>query len=141
MIYKKLRQYKYEILKDIEIKLPYSFGYYSGEVKRNKKKAIVVIYDGKLYIKKGFRYDGPSGPTCDTPNSMFAAVIHDALYLLMRESIIPRELQKETDVLFRKLLIANGMNKIRAWFWYRGVRRFGHLSTEKNSYKCTEKTK
>ena len=36
--------------------------------------------DGLLTIRKGYAWDGPSGPTIDTLNFMRGSLVHDALY-------------------------------------------------------------
>ena len=37
---------------------------------------------GALTIRKGYAWDGPSGPTIDTLNFMRGSLVHDALYQL-----------------------------------------------------------
>ena len=80
--------------------------------------------DGILTIKKGFSYDGPSGPTIDSKNFMAAALAHDALYELMRLGMLPRGhgYRKQADKLLRDMCRQNGMTKVRSWWVYRGVR-------------------
>lgn len=39
--------------------------------------------DGELVIKKGYAWDGPSGPTIDSLNFMRGSLVHDALYQLI----------------------------------------------------------
>jgi len=43
---------------------------------------------GMLVIRKGYAWDGPSGPTVDTRDSLRGSLVHDALYQLMREGYI-----------------------------------------------------
>ena len=40
---------------------------------------IILTMTGFLIIKKGYAWDGPSGPTIDTPNFMRGSLVHDAL--------------------------------------------------------------
>ena len=77
---------------------------------------------GLLSIRNGYKLDGPSGPTFDTPNSMDAALVHDALYQLMRMDLLPVANRKRADRLLKKMCIENGMSKARANLWYIGVR-------------------
>ena len=81
-----------------------------------------VTADGWLWIKKGYAYDGASGPTIDTKNSYRGAAVHDALYQLMRMGIIPRSFRKSADIILYKMLREDGMWYIRAKAWYTGVR-------------------
>jgi len=81
--------------------------------------------DGVLTIKKGYAWDGPSGPTIDTPNFMRGSLVHDALYQLMRERHIDGGTYRETaDRLLQSICREDGMSSLRAWWVYQGV-RFG----------------
>ena len=79
--------------------------------------------NGFLTILTGYAWDGASGPTIDTRNSMRAGLVYDALYQLMRESELSRERRKEADLEFYWLLRKDGMSRLRAFIWYRAVRR------------------
>ncbi len=88
---------------------------------------------GLLSIKKGYAWDGPSGPTFDTKNFMRGALVHDALYQLMREcpELYPRDKFREpADDLLRELCIQDGMSKMRAWWVHLAVRKFGDPSAD-----------
>ena len=85
--------------------------------------------DGKLTCKRGYAWDGASGPTWDTKNSMRASLVHDAGYQLMREKWITLEYKIVFDGLLYLTLIHDGMNRIRAWLWYQAVLKFGKGST------------
>lgn len=84
--------------------------------------------DGRILIKHGYAWDGPSGPTIDTKNFMRGSLIHDALYQLMREGHLPQEYRDDADEALRRACIEDGMSSIRAWWVYRGVRVFGGSS-------------
>ncbi len=47
---------------------------------------VVSIAGNILQIGAGFGWDGPSGPTVDTDNTLVASLKHDALCLLMRQT-------------------------------------------------------
>lgn len=79
---------------------------------------------GSLFIKSGYAWDGPSGPTLDTKNFMRGALIHDSIYQLMREGYVPESYREHADRLLQKICIADGMTPLRAWWVYKGV-RFG----------------
>lgn len=89
---------------------------------------IALDLNGKLTIKAGYAWDGPSGPTFDTKNFMRGSLVHDALYQLMRER--PVQVPKETyraqaDRLLQRLCMEDGMSPERAWWVYHAVRLFG----------------
>ena len=80
--------------------------------------------DGLLIIKAGFAWDGPSGPTADTPDSMRGSLVHDALYRLMSEGLLSTDFRDEADDVFYAILREDGMNRIRAKLWYYAVKNF-----------------
>ena len=41
---------------------------------------IKLTKDGTLTVKKGYAWDGPSGPVPDTKENLRASLVHDALY-------------------------------------------------------------
>lgn len=78
---------------------------------------------GILSIKEGYAWDGASGPTIDTKSSMRAALVHDALYQLMRQEYLDIEYRHAADRILRDILIKDGMWKWRANIWYKAVRK------------------
>ena len=79
---------------------------------------------GYLTIKKGYAWDGPSGPTIDTPSSMRASLVHDALYQLMRQELLFMSNRPIADQMLYEICIEDGMWKWRAWLWRREVKKF-----------------
>ncbi|MCZ6688081.1 MAG: DUF1353 domain-containing protein [Planctomycetota bacterium] len=134
--YRPLYNWKYELRKDyvddIPIKPP-------TDINENY---IALSKKGHLVIKKGYAWDGPSGPTLDTPNFMRGSLVHDAMYQLLR---LKHDLgggrkkadRKAADNLLYKMCRDDGMSRLRAWFVYRGLRWFGRFATEKSSEKDT----
>jgi hypothetical protein len=90
---------------------------------------IDLMPDGHLTCKKGYAWDGASGPTWDTPSSMRGSLIHDAGYQLMREGHLPLDYKVVFDGLFYLTLLHDGMNRFRAWYWYKAVLWFAKGST------------
>src|SRR6187551_3124913 len=80
---------------------------------------------GMLTIMMDYAWDGPSGPTVDTKDSMRGSLIHDALYQLIRMGHLDAELKNPIDRFFRDVLIQDGMLALRAEAWYAAVRAFG----------------
>ena len=86
---------------------------------------ITLTSAGKITIKKGYAWDGPSGPTVDTLNFMRGSLVHDALYQLMREEALDNNNSRDAaDKLLQQMCREDGMNPVRAWWVYQGV-RFG----------------
>ena len=85
-----------------------------------------------VHIAAGFRWDGASGPTVDTASAERGALVHDALYHLLRVHDRFRNdrrawarARKVADRVFRGLLIAAGMLRVRRSIWWAAVRLFG----------------
>ena len=85
---------------------------------------------GVLAISKGFAWDGASGPTIDTRNSMRASLAHDALYALIRLEKLDHKWKAMIDKLFYDLLLEDGMCRVRATIWYWAVSRFAEPATK-----------
>lgn len=82
--------------------------------------------DGTLVIKRGYAWDGPSGPTIDTRNFMRGSLVHDALYQLMRDAGLSKEQWRaEADLELKRMCREDGMGRLRAWWVHRGVRLGG----------------
>lgn len=78
-----------------------------------------------LLIKAGYAWDGPSGPTLDTPSFMRGSLVHDVLYQLMRERQIPRSFRRDADQILVDICKQDGMSWIRRRWVYAAVRLFG----------------
>jgi hypothetical protein len=91
---------------------------------------ISLTPSGVLTIKKGYAWDGPSGPTIDTKNFMRGSLIHDALYQLMRERLLDVGWRETADNELRRICREDGMSWVRAWWVYKGVRLGGEGSAE-----------
>jgi len=82
---------------------------------------IILHPDGLMKFKRGYSWDGASGPTVDTKNTIRGSLVHDGLYQLMRENKLKRLHRNYVDRLLRRHLREDGMNWFRAWYWYKGV--------------------
>lgn len=88
-----------------------------------------IIYDyftltanGWCHIKKGFAWDGASGPTFDTKSSMRPSAIHDCYCQAAEERLIDyEEYSPQYNKVFRDMCEEDEMWKIRAAIWYAGV--------------------
>ena len=118
--------YKYKTVRDYVIKTniePPKF-IYTG--------FITIDTDGTMTIRAGYSWDGPSGPTVDTVDTMIASLVHDALYQLMREKVLAIEdFRRAADGELRRLMIEDGAPVLRADVWYAAVRAFaGRAASE-----------
>jgi len=91
---------------------------------------IAFYPDGRMVIRKGYAWDGPSGPTWDTNDFMRGSLVHDALYQLIREGHLPISRKTDADSVLRTICREDGMGKLRAWYVYHGVKRFAMIALD-----------
>lgn len=99
---------------------------------------------GVLQIRTGYRWDGASGPTIDTRNTMRASCVHDAIYQLIRCSVLSLVHKIGADRLLGlimeedwtpKTVFGRVWSKVRSGYYYWGVRLFGRWSCVPGSQK------
>ncbi len=98
----------------------------------------VVTYDPEtdcITIRARYAWDGPSGPTVDTPGAMRPSLLHDALYQLMRMGLLSEDAREWADKLYRDELRANGVPWWRYSLHYVGLRIGGASSAKKGTEK------
>ena len=86
---------------------------------------ITLTARGEIVIRKGYAWDGPSGPTFDTKNFMRGSLVHDALYQLIGDRLLPLSDRSQADAELRRICLEDGMSSARAWWVYQAVRMFG----------------
>ena len=121
---------KYYTTRDYEIQtgIPPPFEMHHG--------FISYYEDGRMEVRAGMPWDGPSGPTMDTKDSMRGSLIHDCYYELMRAGLLnPDFYRKDADKLLRRLCIEDGMYEWRADMWYVGVREGAGPAADPKSEK------
>ena len=91
---------------------------------------IELASGGTLTVRKGYAWDGPSGPTFDTANSMRGSLGHDALYQLMRQGHLAQPYRMAADSALSRWLEQDGMWNPRRWYWMRGVRNFAGAAAD-----------
>lgn len=117
------RGWKYELLREFRVPLHY----FPADPRR---EAITSPYvdlsaDGVLTVRARYPSDGPSGPTVDTDDFLFAAiVVHDPLYELMRRGALAQHWRKAADLELRRFCKAFGMPWWRRLYVYYFVRWF-----------------
>jgi hypothetical protein len=124
--YRELKNYKYELMENFVFKININ----QSDLKEADLNQFPYVYikNNLLKIMRGYCWDGPSGISFDTKNFMRGSLIHDALYQLMRQGILPESYRKYADELLYKICVEDGMSKPRAWYVLKAVRLFGKSS-------------
>ena len=123
--------YKYQLCKDYKVEI--EIYPYSDII----TEYIELSSNGVLKIKRGYAWDGASGPVFDTKNFMRGSIIHDALYQLMRQGLLPTIWRDKADCLLRKICREDGMSWVRSWYVYKAVYRYGKKAASKFSRRIT----
>ena len=118
-------KYKFKVEENFSIELPIKIADFEQPYATSK--------NGILEIKKGYAWDGASGPVINTQNTLIASLVHDVLYQAMRLNLIkPNKVNRKiADKNFFEILKMNGVNSVRRTVWYLEVRLFGKKSTVK----------
>ncbi len=112
--------YKYQLAEDYEMNIAIR------PIADIVTRFIELNTAGKLTVKNGYAWDGPSGPVVDTDENLRASVVHDALYQLMRNRLLSDRVHRKTaDELFRDICKADGVSSFTANVYYKALRRFG----------------
>jgi len=87
-----------------------------------KEEFFTLSKNGKLWIKRGYAWDGASGPTFDTKSSMRPSLVHDAFCQMMRSRLIDYDKWQDTvNEFFKQQCKEDGMWGIRASIWHAAV--------------------
>ena len=110
MQYYEMKSYRFQVAEDTELELindipNIEFDWFS-------------VSNRKIQIKKGYAWDGASGPTINTKDTIKVSLIHDCLYQAMRLGIIDESNRKTADKELRDQMIKASCWKIRAYIWY-----------------------
>jgi hypothetical protein len=82
----------------------------------------VLAPNGALLVRKGFGWDGASGPTFDSQSSMSASLVHDVFCLCMRDGRLSyNKWQDAVNQFFEDMCRQAGMWGWRAKLWHTGV--------------------
>jgi len=122
--------YKYQLASDYKIKTPIT------PAQAITSEFIDLDAEGNLLVKKGYAWDGPSGPVEDTKKNLRASLVHDALYQLMRnELLVSRTHRKAADEEFRRICKMDGVSARRASTYYKALRKFGKTAASPKKKK------
>ena len=118
-------KYKFKVEENFSIELPFKIPDFVHPY--------ASLKDGILSVKRGYAWDGASGPIINTRDTLVASLVHDVLYQAMRLNLIKssKENRMIADKNFFEILKMNGVNSIRRKVWYFAVRLFGKKSTIK----------
>lgn len=86
---------------------------------------IALLPNGDIWIRAGYAWDGPSGPTIDTKTFLRGSLVHDALYQLIRAGRLPRHFRDAADRELVRICKADGMSAWRRWYVYHALRIAG----------------
>lgn len=111
--------YKYQLTDDYTIPT----GVIPAE--REEDDYLILEKDGTLTIKRGYAWDGPSGPAIDSQDFMRGSLVHDALYQLIEDGRIPGFYRELADNILYNICREDGMSAVRAWYVFKVVRAFG----------------
>lgn len=114
--------YKYQLVEEYSVQIAIC------PEKSIETRWIMLTMSGLLTVMAGYAWDGPSGPTINTPDFMRGSLIHDALYQLMREGYLPLTRREDSDRELYRICEEDGMSNFRAWIVFRAVRAFGESS-------------
>jgi len=92
---------------------------------------ISLSLTGTLMIRSGFHWDGASGPAVDIKEFMRPSLVHDALYILMRDRFLSADYREYADQLLREMCLEEGMSEWYANLVYYSVRKFGGNALKK----------
>lgn len=115
MKYRKIEPWKYKLVSDYARDIG-SFPEF--------KHTYFFMSNDILSIRKGYAWDGPSGPAIDTKNAMIASLVHDTLYQAMNLGLLDKSYRKQADKVYRSISRAEGMIAFRAWYQYHAIRKF-----------------
>lgn len=102
---------------------------------------ITFSVDGLLTGRKGYAWDGASGPTWDNFQFRFwkkkkkvakqGSLVHDMLCQLMRMGLLDRKFRFQADAELKRICIEDGMWKQRAKVWVFMLKKFAKDSVTK----------
>lgn len=108
--------YKYQLNREHQFTLPPYFSHilYADDY--------ISIVNCLVTVKRGYAWDGPSGPTVDTENFMQGSLRHDVKYQLMRIQLLPQTYGPLADTQLIEDCREDGMCYIRGQWVYVGVK-------------------
>ena len=136
--------FKYKTVATWKFLLSHNYGYFRVNLQRwddrEARKHPYFVFNGKeLLVQPGYCWDGASGPTLDTAIVIGPSLFHDCAYQAMRQGRLPQEYRKLADKDFYLLMLEQNekwsdgsfLGKLRAWYYYWGVRLGGRSAARR----------
>lgn len=121
--------YLYQLAEDYTVRIPIT-------PRQNIVTEFVYLTtEGDLTLRRGYAWDGPSGPTIDTASAMRGSLIHDSLYQLIRQGPLGWIHRAVADQVYEDTCIEDGMWSIRAWAHFKALRAFGGAAADPSHVK------
>ena len=122
------RRYKYRTTEEVTYETGWRL--LDGQDVQTEMGYVHLSAEGLLTIQRGYAWDGASGPTLDTPSTMLASLVHDALYQLLREGKLQQRWRLSADRLLKRIMLkAYSGNwpkwhaaRVECWVW--GLKHF-----------------
>jgi hypothetical protein len=114
--------YKYQLAEDYTVQTKLR------PVQAIETRYILLSVDGLLTIENGYAWDGASGPSFDTRDSMRGSLGHDAKYQLIRMRLLDYSAKVIADQELYDDLVEDKMWRWRAAYWLKSVETFGYIS-------------
>lgn len=97
---------------------------------------IALDKTGHMTVKKGYAWDGTSGPVVDTDENLRASLVHDAFYQLMRNrKLKTADYKDKADKLFRSMCKQDGVPSTVAQLYYMGLEKLGKPAADPANVK------
>ena len=95
MKYQKKKKWKYKVYEDCEFTLNRHFP--------KVEHPFFTINKNKMIVKKGYTWDGPSGPVIDTKKLILVSLPHDVFYQSIRENLLDECWKNDADKEFEEM--------------------------------------
>ena len=123
MSIKAVKGYKWKLWEDVSVYLPSSSNVCPQEWGESKH-GLVRVKHLTLYIKAGYAWNG-ANVVWDTKTIVRGSLVHDALYQLIRENSLDESYRNLADKIFREICLEDRMIRMRAWWIFKAVRKYG----------------
>jgi hypothetical protein len=123
--------FKYQIVED------FTLGGLALPIQSEHNTQFLAMRPSSITLKKGYASDGPSWPAIDTATFMRGAFTHDGMYQAIRMGWLPPEARVYADKLLRQMCLEDGMNPLRAWYIYKGLRFGGGPAADPRNRRVT----